>query len=387
MGKRDGQFVTLRQLREEVGNDACRLFYLMRSHDQHLDFDLELAKSRSNDNPVYYIQYAHARVASVHEAAGRARPAPTTQARRCASLARLDSPQEQARAHRAGALPGRSSRRRRAARAAYAGALPARARQQPSTPGTTPRSSSSRTRALRNARLALALGVQQVVRNGLGAARRLRAGEHVSGCSNRRTRMTSAASPRATTRARAAAASTAGAGANSASASAPGCSSRWWSTSAITARRPRATAPRPGPTSARAQRRATLATPATPRPRRKARMPAPAATTSTSCCRSSRSWCRRRNATARASTPPRASTGPACTSCRPAPTATSTRPSACARNWRARTSSASVQRVAVDADVWHRVRIGPIQDLAQLNRLRQQLQAADIDTLVIRVGD
>jgi len=65
MGKREGQFVTLRQLRAEVGNDACRLFYLMRSNDQHLDFDLELAKSRSNDNPVYYIQYAHARVASV----------------------------------------------------------------------------------------------------------------------------------------------------------------------------------------------------------------------------------------------------------------------------------------------------------------------------------
>jgi arginyl-tRNA synthetase len=65
MGKREGQFVTLRQLRAEVGNDACRLFYLMRSHEQHLDFDLELAKSRSNENPVYYIQYAHARVASV----------------------------------------------------------------------------------------------------------------------------------------------------------------------------------------------------------------------------------------------------------------------------------------------------------------------------------
>ena len=58
MGKREGQFVTLRQLRAEVGNDACRLFYLMRSHEQHLDFDLELAKSRSNENPVYYIQYA-----------------------------------------------------------------------------------------------------------------------------------------------------------------------------------------------------------------------------------------------------------------------------------------------------------------------------------------
>jgi arginyl-tRNA synthetase len=65
MSTRAGEFITLRQLRNEVGNDACRFFYVMRSHDQHLDFDLELAKSRSNENPVYYIQYAHARVASV----------------------------------------------------------------------------------------------------------------------------------------------------------------------------------------------------------------------------------------------------------------------------------------------------------------------------------
>jgi arginyl-tRNA synthetase len=65
MGKREGNFVTLRDLRNEVGNDACRFFYLMRSHDQSLDFDLELAKSRSNENPVFYVQYAHARVSSV----------------------------------------------------------------------------------------------------------------------------------------------------------------------------------------------------------------------------------------------------------------------------------------------------------------------------------
>jgi len=65
MSTRSGDFVTLRQLREEVGNDAARFFYVMRSNDQHLDFDLELAKSHSSDNPVYYIQYAHARVASV----------------------------------------------------------------------------------------------------------------------------------------------------------------------------------------------------------------------------------------------------------------------------------------------------------------------------------
>ena len=65
MSTRSGQFVTLRELRQEVGTDAARYFYVMRSHDQHLDFDLELAKSQSADNPVYYIQYAHARVASL----------------------------------------------------------------------------------------------------------------------------------------------------------------------------------------------------------------------------------------------------------------------------------------------------------------------------------
>ena len=65
MSTRGGQFVTLRELREEVGNDAARFFYIMRKAEQHLDFDLELAKSKSNENPVYYIQYAHARVCSV----------------------------------------------------------------------------------------------------------------------------------------------------------------------------------------------------------------------------------------------------------------------------------------------------------------------------------
>jgi arginyl-tRNA synthetase len=65
MSTRSGEFVTLRELRNEVGNDAARLFYVMRSNDQHLDFDVELATARSNDNPVFYIQYAHARVASV----------------------------------------------------------------------------------------------------------------------------------------------------------------------------------------------------------------------------------------------------------------------------------------------------------------------------------
>lgn len=165
MGKRDGQFVTLRQLRTEVGNDACRVFYLMRSHDQPLDFDLELAKSRSNDNPVYYMQYAHARVASVMKQLA-ARGLRYDAASALANLARLDGPHE-------------------------AAVLKALARY----PETVLQSATLRTphtlvhflrelaqafhtwynasqfivedEALRNARLALALGAQQVMRNGL----------------------------------------------------------------------------------------------------------------------------------------------------------------------------------------------------------------------------
>jgi arginyl-tRNA synthetase len=65
MSTRGGDFVTLRELREEVGNDAARFFYVLRKLDQHMDFDLDLAKSQSAENPVYYIQYAHARICSV----------------------------------------------------------------------------------------------------------------------------------------------------------------------------------------------------------------------------------------------------------------------------------------------------------------------------------
>lgn len=65
MSTRSGDFVTLRELREEVGKDAARFFYVLRGADQHMDFDLELAKTQSTDNPVYYVQYAYARVCSV----------------------------------------------------------------------------------------------------------------------------------------------------------------------------------------------------------------------------------------------------------------------------------------------------------------------------------
>ena len=65
MSTRSGEFITLRELRKEVGSDATRFFYVMRKSEQHLDFDMDLAKSQSSDNPMYYIQYAHARVSSV----------------------------------------------------------------------------------------------------------------------------------------------------------------------------------------------------------------------------------------------------------------------------------------------------------------------------------
>ena len=94
MGKREGNFVTLRDLRHEVGNDACRFYYVMRSHDQQLDFDLELAKRRSTENPVFYIQYAHARVASVlRQLADRGHAHDAARGR--SAFARLVEPHEQ----------------------------------------------------------------------------------------------------------------------------------------------------------------------------------------------------------------------------------------------------------------------------------------------------
>ena len=69
MGKRTGEFVSLEEVLQEVGRDAARFFFLMRKSDSHLDFDLELAKRQSSDNPVFYVQYAHARVCSILEQA------------------------------------------------------------------------------------------------------------------------------------------------------------------------------------------------------------------------------------------------------------------------------------------------------------------------------
>jgi arginyl-tRNA synthetase len=69
MSTRSGEFVTLKEVVDEVGRDAARFFFLMRRSDSQLDFDLELAKRQSTDNPVYYVQYAHARICSIFESA------------------------------------------------------------------------------------------------------------------------------------------------------------------------------------------------------------------------------------------------------------------------------------------------------------------------------
>jgi arginyl-tRNA synthetase len=95
MSTRSGEFITLRELRREVGNDAARFFYVLRSNEQHLDFDMQLATSRSNENPVFYIQYAHARVCSVLRQM-REKGFEHDEAHGRASLDRLTEPHEQA---------------------------------------------------------------------------------------------------------------------------------------------------------------------------------------------------------------------------------------------------------------------------------------------------
>jgi arginyl-tRNA synthetase len=165
MSTRSGAFVTLRELRAEVGDDAARLFYVMRSNDQHLDFDLELAKSRSNENPVYYIQYAHARVASVLKQLAE-RGLEIDRADGVAALDLLADPQERlltaeltrwpelvslAAAQRAPHMVVHYLRELAGAFHAYYNALPFIVDDA----------------ALRNARLVLITAAQQVIRNGL----------------------------------------------------------------------------------------------------------------------------------------------------------------------------------------------------------------------------
>jgi len=163
MSTRSGEFVTLRQLRKEVGRDAARFFYVMRKAEQHLDFDLDLAKSRSADNPVYYIQYAHARVASVlrqlaergwrfePQAAELARLTDTREEDLAAALARYPEIVEHAALGHEPHMLAHYLRELAHAFHTYYNAVPFLVEDS----------------ALRNARLSLVLAVQQVIRNGL----------------------------------------------------------------------------------------------------------------------------------------------------------------------------------------------------------------------------
>ena len=165
MSTRSGEFITLRQLRDEVGNDACRFFYVMRGNDQHLDFDLELAKSRSNDNPVYYVQYAHARVASVlRQLASKQHALDLTAG--LANLARLTLPQEQALATLLARYPevivASGANRAPHTLVHYLRELAAAFHGYYNAEQFIVADA-----ALRNARLAAVLATQQVIRNGL----------------------------------------------------------------------------------------------------------------------------------------------------------------------------------------------------------------------------
>lgn len=104
MSKRSGQYITLKDLMADVGKDAARFFFVMRAADSHLDFDLDLAKSQSSDNPVYYVQYAHARVCSILRQA----VSQGLEVRRAfkVNLASLDSPAEFELMRKIADLPG-----------------------------------------------------------------------------------------------------------------------------------------------------------------------------------------------------------------------------------------------------------------------------------------
>ena len=164
MSTRSGEFVTLRQLREDVGQDAARFFYVMRKAEQHMDFDLDLAREQSSDNPVYYVQYAHARICSVWRQCADKGIDPAIQD---APLARLENAHEHALVKHLGLFAERVET--------------AALRREPHLVVNYLRELANHFHAwynthqfivddveLRNARLALAGSVRQVLSNGLG---------------------------------------------------------------------------------------------------------------------------------------------------------------------------------------------------------------------------
>ena len=164
MSTRSGEFVTLKQLREDIGLDAARFFYVMRRPDQHMNFDLDLARDESSDNPVYYLQYAHARICSVKRQCEERGLKLSLQK---ANLKRLDNSHEQHIIKQISLYPER--------------VLSAARRREPHIIVNYLRDLANLFHSwynahqfivddaeLRNARMALASAVGQVMRNGLG---------------------------------------------------------------------------------------------------------------------------------------------------------------------------------------------------------------------------
>ena len=167
MSTRSGEYVTLRELRDEVGRDAARFFYVMRRSEQHLDFDLDLAKSNQKENPVYYVQYAHARIASnLRRAAQRGLQVDLTWG--LAALDRLQLEPEQALMRTLSRFPemleGAARAREPHQVAFYLRDLANDFHAYYATDGVRLLDDDA---ALRNARLALCAAVAQVIRNGL----------------------------------------------------------------------------------------------------------------------------------------------------------------------------------------------------------------------------
>ena len=179
ISKRAGSYVTLRDLIEWTSKDAVRFFLLSRKPDTEYTFDVDLAVAQNNDNPVYYVQYAHARICSVLAAWGG--DAATLDD---ADLSALDSPQALALMLQLAKYPEMLTARGRRFRAARRHLLPARTGGQPTTATTMPSASWWTMRRCSNARLALVAATAPGVAQWPGGARRQRAPQDVSAGNN-----------------------------------------------------------------------------------------------------------------------------------------------------------------------------------------------------------
>ena len=369
MSTRSGEFITLRELRREVGNDAARFFYVMRSNDQHLDFDLQLATSHSNENPVYYIQYAHARVCSVmrqmrekgfeHDAAARPRGARAAGRAARAGAARLAEPLSR----------GGGDRRRCSARRTR-WCTTCASSPTTSTPTTTPTSSWWTTPTLRDARLTLIQGAAAGGAQRARAARRVGARGDVSVATGKtlQPRLQARQAPHPGRRAT----SAAGSGSRPASRSA----SPWRSACTCTTRTAEPAVPQPdGGRATRLRHRRRRRRRRWPKaksrpdydfydmlPKQEVEVPgerAAGAQRRARRCRRATSRCRR----------------------------ASFKQAAEAEKLQARLAQygidAKIQRFSLEDETWYRVRIGPIATVEELEPMRAKLAEAEVDAMPV----